>query len=94
MVSDSVYVTTITSIEENNIQMSSVYTHENNNLTFISSVNKFQLFDVAGRLIFEKSNLKIGDKIQIPSSNSNLYITQIEKSDMLIRDKIFVEGDH
>ncbi len=94
LVSDSIYVTTITSIEENNIHASSLYVQNNNTITFISPVNKFRLYDVTGRLIIEKENLKIGNEIQIPSSNSNLYVIQMEKDSKIIRDKILVEGNH
>ena len=92
LISDSVFVTTVTGINENSLHASELYFRNNDKIILNEPIDQLSIFDLTGRLILEKNHLKVNDEIVLPSGNSNMIILQFEKSGKLFQDKIFVEG--
>ncbi len=92
LISDSVFVTIVTGINENSLHASELYNINNDKIILNEPIDQLRIFDLTGRLILETNHLKVNDEIVLPSGNSNMIILQFEKSGKLFQDKIFFEG--
>ena len=92
LISDSVFVTTVTGIDENSLHASELYKRSNDKIILTAQVDHLSIFDLAGRLILERNHLQVNDEIVLPSRNCNMIILEFEKSGKLLQDKIFVVG--
>ena len=92
LISDSVFVTTVTGINENSLHASELYKRSNDKIILSTTVDHLSIFDLAGRLILDRNHLQVNDEIVLPTKNSSMIILQFEKRGELLRDKIFVVG--
>ncbi len=89
LISDSVFVTIVTGINENSLHASELYFRNNDKIILNEPIDQLRIFDLAGRLVFKRNYLKANDVIVLPLSNSNMIILQFAKGSKLLQEKIF-----